>query len=49
MGFAISHRCEQVVGEELQRLGVKKDRYILVSVPVTHPITLNEARAVFDV
>ncbi|HAR96693.1 MAG TPA: hypothetical protein DCR97_12145 [Deltaproteobacteria bacterium] len=49
MGFGISRHYEQILEDELQELGLKKGQYVLVSVPVSHPITLTEARAVLDV
>jgi hypothetical protein len=48
MGFGISQRYGRLVGEELEKAGLKKPQYILVPVPVAHPITLTEARAVLD-
>lgn len=45
--FGISDHYNRLVEEELQRHGVKKERYLLISVPVEHPITLTEAKAVF--
>lgn len=49
MGLGISRRYERLLDDELQRLGLRKGQYILVSVPVSHPITLTEARAVLAV
>jgi hypothetical protein len=48
MGFGISKRYGRLIGEELERAGLRKGQYILVSVPVAHPITLTEARTVLD-
>lgn len=48
MGFGISQRYHRLVAEELERVGLKKRQYTLVSVPVAHPVTLAEARVVLD-
>jgi len=49
MGFGISRRYGRLVAQELERAGLRKEQYIVVSVPVAHPITLTEARAVLDI
>lgn len=49
MSYAVSGRYDRLVGEELEKAGLGKGQYILVSLPVAHPVTLIEARAVMDI
>lgn len=48
MGFGIARQYGRLVSEEIERLGLKKRQYALISIPVAHPITLTEARTVLN-
>jgi uncharacterized SAM-binding protein YcdF (DUF218 family) len=44
--FALPLNYAQLVKKELEARGLKKDQFLVISVPVIHPITLNEAKFV---
>ncbi len=44
--FALPLNYAQLVKKELEARGLTKDQFLVISVPVIHPITLNEAKLV---